>query len=313
MSGSLATNLDANGDGLTALDYRKILQGFYPNPGIVNGGTVTGNSSLTYHVPPTVAVIDRGSDGTRLVYFSGGDTPAVAAGDASNRRIDVIWLKANDPALDGGSKEVTLGVTQGTPSSNPAVPNLDSGKLALMEKLVQPGATNLSTGSGDNRSYNYAIPYGASIGAVASISENQNHTVLENVQSGKMIWYQKLAVQFSIPSDRRLEFSWEAASTVGAGTGDFINAREGSYFVQLRLDGVVVNDSPANTTIISGNAWEITSDRYSEMKKKSMYANVTAGTHSLVAWIAGNNAPYTYPVTLVGQRHLRVEDRGVAK
>ena len=313
MSGSLATNLDANGNGLTALDYRKILQGFYPNPGIVKGGTVTGNSSLTYHVEPTVAVIDRGSDGTRLVYFEGGDTPAVTAGDASNRRIDVIWLKANDPALDGGSKEVVLGVTQGTPSANPDAPQLDSGKLALMEKMVQPGATNLSTGSGNNRSYNYAIPYGTSIGPVASASENQQYTVLENIQSGKMVWYQKLAVQFSIPSDRRLELSWEAASTVGAGTGDFTNAREGSYFIQLRLDGVVVNDSPANTNVISGNAWEITSDRYAEMKKKSMYANVTAGTHSLTAWITGNPVSYTYPVTLVGQRHLRVEDKGVAK
>ena len=313
MSGSLATNLDANGDGLTALDYRKILQGFYPNPGIVKGGTVTGNSSLTYHVAPTVAVIDRGSDGTRLVYYAGGNTPAVTAGDASNRRIDVIWLKANDPALDGGSKEVVIGVTQGTPSANPVAPALDSGQLALMEKLVQPGATNLSTGSGNNRSYNYAIPYGASIGLVAESSENGSYIVPETVQSGRMVWYHRLAVQFSVPSDRRLEFSWEAASTVGAGTGDFTNAREGSYFIQLRLDGVVVNDSPANTNIISGNAWEITSDRYAEMKKKSTYANVTAGTHSLTAWITGNNAGYTYPVTLVGQRHLRVEDKGVAK
>ncbi len=182
-----------------------------------------------------------------------------------------------------------------------------------MEKLVQPGATNLSTGSGDNRSYNYAIPYGASMGLLASASENQQYTVLEDMQSGKMVWYQKLTVQFSVPSDRRLEFSWEAASTVGAGTGDFINAREGSYFIQLRLDGVVVNESPSLNESISGNAWEITSDRYSEMKKKSMYMNVTAGTHSLSAWIAGNSAPYTYPVTLVGQRHLRVEDMGVAR
>ena len=313
MSGSLATNLDSNGNGLTALDYRKILQGFYPNPGIVSGGTVTGNSSLTYHVAPTVAVIDRGSDGTRLAYYAGGDTPAVAAGDASNRRIDVIWLKANDPALDGGSKEVIVGVTQGTPSANPVVPSLDSGQLALMEKLVQPGVTNLSTGSGDNRSYNYAIPYGCSLGLLGSASENVQYTVPENVLSGKMIWYQRLAVQFTVPSDRRLELSWEAASSVGAGDGDFINAREGSYFVQLRLDGTVVNDSPSNNGTIDGNAWEITSDRYAEMKKKSLYTNVTAGTHTLAAWLCGNNASYTYPVTLIGQRHLRVEDKGAAK
>ena len=165
MSGSLATNLDSNGNGLTALDYRHILQSLYPTPGIVNGGTVTGNSSLTYHVTPTVAVIDRGSDGTRLVYFEGGDTPAVAAGDASNRRIDVIWLKANDPALDGGSNDVIIGVTQGTPSANPVAPALDSGQLALMEKLVQPGTTNLSTGNADNRSYNPASPYWCSPGS----------------------------------------------------------------------------------------------------------------------------------------------------
>ena len=301
MSGSLATNRDSNGNGLTALDYRKILKGFYPNPGIVDGGTVTGNSSLTYNVPPTVAVIDRGSDGTRLVYFSGGDTPAVAAGDASNRRIDVVWLKANDPALDGGSKEVTLGVTQGTPSANPAVPQLDSGQLALMEKLVQPGATNLSTGSGDNRSYNYAIPYGGSVGMLTQYWDTRNFT---NDGTQFSPWYEMQCPQFYIPTDRLVEFVLDANFSAH----DKIRSEWG---VTFQDNGADIPFS--SSMMVSGYAWE--------NHKHSFSSVLQAGYHSIrvKAWTqAGSAADFHYGVsqgnqgTFIGRR-IQVWDRGVAK
>ena len=306
MSGSLATNLDANGDGLTALDYRKILQGVYPNPGIVSGGTVTGNSSLTYHVSPTVAVIDRGSDGTRLVYYAGGDTPAVAAGDASNRRIDVIWLKANDPALDGGSKEVVIGVTQGTPSTNPVVPTLDSGQLALMEKLVQPGTTNLSTGSGDNRSYNYAIPYGGSFGRLAYSQVTADYTIQEDNQ-----WHTQCFAKFWVPSDRLVTVEWKACTTVGSGTNaSDANANMGSYYLQILVDGNVVNEI---NSAIGVKADEVTSFRYDYVATVSYDINVTAGSHIVMAKVYGNKGHWTYPVTFKNGRQIKVMDRGVAR
>ena len=291
MSGSLATNRDSNGNGLTALDYRKILNGLYPNPGIVTGGTVTGNSSLTYHVAPTVAVIDRGSDGTRLVYFDGGDTPAVAAGDASNRRIDVIWLKANDPALDGGSKEVTLGVTQGTPSTNPAVPQLDSGKLALMEKLVQPGATNLSTGSGDNRSYNYAIPYGGSLGRLGDVGMN-TQTIDQEWQSN---WYNQVSVNVpALYTDRLVQVDFMArASGPSAGS---------SYRVKLIVDGSDQSDGQDELPVF---------DTY--VRNRISYRTVlTAGrSHQVIIAIMPNTNKGQF--TWRGLRSVEVSDIGVAK
>lgn len=305
MSGSLATNLDANGNGLTALDYRKILQGFYPNPGIVKGGTVTGNSSLTYHVAPTIAVIDRGSDGTRLAYYAGGDTPAVAAGDASNRRIDVIWLKANDPALDGGSKEVVIGVTQGTPSANPVVPSLDSGQLALMEKLVQPGTTNLSTGSGDNRSYNYAIPYGGSMGRLAYSQVTADYTIQEDEK-----WHTQCSTRFWVPSDRLVTVEWKACTTVGTGDGSDPNANMGSYYLQILVDGNVVNEI---NSAIGVKADEVTSLRYDYVATVSYDINVTAGSHTVLAQVYGNKGHWTYPVTFKNGRQIKVMDRGVAR
>lgn len=299
MSGSLATNLDANGNGLTALDYRKILQGFYPNPGIVSGGTVTGNSSLTYHVAPTVAVIDRGSDGTRLVYFSGGDTPAVAAGDASNRRIDVIWLKANDPALDGGSKEVVLGVTQGTPSANPTVPQLDSGELALMEKLVQPGATNLSTGSGDNRSYNYAIPYGASIGLLGESWQRMDGVGDSTI--GKH--YYEQPISFWLPTDRLVEFRfWVNYSA--------IDTKLSEWAIHFQLDGVGLDH--AASVFRGEQTWET---HYA-----SYITTVPAGSHTarIDSWLQYGSAPAFHfngddAAPLWVGRRFQVWDRGVAQ
>ena len=294
MSGSLATNRDSNGNGLTALDYRKILNGLYPTPGIVTGGTVTGNSSLTYHVTPTVAIIDRGSDGTRLVYFSGGDTPAVAAGDASNRRIDVIWLKANDPALDGGSKEVVLGVTQGTPSTNPVAPQLDSGQLALMEKLVQPGATNLSTGSGDNRSYNYAIPYGASMGCLAYGGRTANDLV-----NPDGVFRPYVNLDFTIPSDRLVEFVWEA--NVGfRGSAQLF----GSYFLKFILDGTVINNGNDEIQVTNN----FIKQQYSVITEVS-----GSGEHHISVQLAANQNRSTGFYMNNDGANLRVWDRGVAQ
>lgn len=300
MSGSLATNLDANGNGLTALDYRKILQGFYPNPGIVSGGTVTGNSSLTYHVAPTVAVIDRGSDGTRLVYFDGGDTPAVAAGDASNRRIDVIWLKANDPALDGGSNEVTLGVTQGTPSANPVAPQLDSGKLALMEKLVQPGTTNLSTGSGDNRSYNYAIPYGASIG---KLNEYWDRRTFKGAPDHQKPFYD-FPLDFYIPTDRIIEFVFDVCySSSGPGYSE--------WACGFQVDGVTLEGSTCNFK--SDSTWE--------SHNNTFRAVVSAGYHTArcITWNQNGSVPiFHYGANANGLgafvgRRFQIWDCGAAK
>ncbi len=301
MSGSLATNLDANGNGLTALDYRRILQGFYPNPGIVSGGTVTGNSSLTYHVAPTVAVIDRGSDGTRLVYYAGGDTPAVAAGDTSNRRIDVIWLKANDPALDGGSNEVIVGVTQGIPAANPVAPTLDSGQLALMEKLVQPGATNLSTGSGDNRSYDYAIPYGGSVGLLTQYWDTRNFT---NDGTQFRPWYEMRCPQFYIPTDRLVDFVLDVNFSAHDNT-------RSEWGVTFQDNGTDIPFS--SSMMVSGYAWE--------NHKHSFSSVLQAGWHSIrvKAWTqSGSAADFHYGVsqgnqgTFIGRR-IQVWDRGVAK
>ena len=291
MSGSLATNLDSNGNGLTALDYRRILQGFYPNPGIVKGGTVTGNSSLTYHVAPTVAVINRGSDGTRLAYYAGGDTPAVAAGDASNRRIDVIWLKANDPALDGGSKEVIVGVTQGNPAANPTVPTLESGQLALMEKLVQPGTTNLSTGSGDNRSYNYAIPYGGSLGRLGELGMNTQTIAQE--------WQSKLYNQVSVNvpalyTDRLVQVDFMARAS-GPSSGS-------SYYVKLIVDGADQSDGMDELPVF--DTW---------VRNRISYRTVlTAGMpHQVAIAIMPNLGKGQF--TWRGLRSVEVSDIGVAQ
>ena len=108
--------------GVTPLVHRRILGAQFANCGIIDGLNVTGRNDLRYNVGAGVAVCSRGdSDGKTIAYHEGGQTPAVSAGDPSNPRIDIVWICAhNQLEYKDSDNYVPLGVTQGTPSANPA-------------------------------------------------------------------------------------------------------------------------------------------------------------------------------------------------
>lgn len=285
MSGSLATKQNSAGVGLSASDYRKILQGLYPVDGIIKGGTVSGNVGLTYHVSETIANISNGGDGTRIAYYPGGDTPAVSAGDASNSRIDAVWLKANDPDLDNDSSEVVIGVTQGTPSANPVAPSIETGKLRLANMLVLPSVTNMATGSSVASKKNYSIPYGAQLGRIGYGSNND--TVPQDMKDR---WYLQNFCDVTVPTDRLVDVRW-----TGRASND-----DSSYYLKCVVDGVDISDGLDEMTVF--DTWE---------RKQFVYTPIlTAGTHRVAMYAKPNLGKKQF--TWRGIRTVEVFDRGVS-
>lgn len=312
MTTALGVDIDTNGNGVDPLTHRQIIKRHWNNTGIIGGLTVSGRSDLYYGVSPGVAVCSRGdADGYTEAYFPGGNTEnAVSSGDGTYSRIDSIYLLANTGTPDN---DVHCMVVQGTPAASPVAPTLPAGALLLQQMLMPAGASNTSSAAryGD---VNYAIPYGAWLPRLGYQKATSPYVVPEDVQNGKMVWYQLLAAKFMIPTDRLVNISFETSSTVGAaGTGDELNQRAGSFFVQIRVDGNVVNDTSILNEYVTGNGWELESSRYSTPQKVDIDVNVEAGSHFVAVWVTGNNAPYTYPVTLNGKRMLKIEDRGVAQ
>lgn len=162
----------ADGTGTDPLTLRRIIQGRWANPGVICGLEVTGGTGLAYSVSAGCAVTSRAeSDGCCEAYFPGGSTPAVSAGDPSNPRIDLVWIRANDPQQGDDDNSVAVGVTSGAASASPVAPEAPAGCLPLATMLVPAAAT--STGSAQpSGGRAYAIPYGASMGVLARVGEN---------------------------------------------------------------------------------------------------------------------------------------------
>lgn len=306
MSGAFGIAQNSAGNGLQARDLRKIIQGVYPNTGIIKGGTVKGNQNLTYRIEETVGVVSRGaSDGASVFYLAASNTPAVAAGTALSR-IDSIWVKAKDPELDGDVYGVDVGVTQGTPSQNPVRPSIDPTATRIIDMLVKPYTTNLATGATVNGSYDYSIPYGASLGRL-NASTDTRPEVAGDATVRK--WFYELPTRFYVPTDRVVEFMWDGdVSYAKANWGDWM-----SYATEFVLDGKRVEHS-ARETYCPANIWIHNTNR--------VVQTVAKGDHSLqikvgIAAKSGNGEPHFHYGESNGLnypgRTLQIWDRGVSR
>ena len=262
MSGrSLGTAQNSSGEGLSPLEHRMILQALYPNTGVISGLNVTANSGLTYHVDAGVGVTSRGSsDGNRIFYFSGGNSPSVAAGDSTYARIDAVWVKADDPKIDSDSVNVHVGVTQGAASSSPVDPQIPSDATLLRYFRVNPGVTSLNNGSTATSGVSYIIPYGGSRGILhrfiyTTDGAPSNQKTLRTMGSGKI----------NLPTDRLITFNLQVSlSTSGSSTS------EGGFWMHFRLDGKALYRGQG---AYSNNRWDNLNFRYP--------VAVEAGTHTV--------------------------------
>lgn len=300
---SLGTPQNSKGEGLDAPTHRQIIKALYPNTGVITGLTVKGQNTLTYHIDPGVGVASRGgADGNRIYYYSGGDTSAISPADAANPRIDTIWIKPQDPTTDNDLIDVTIGVTQGTPATNPTKPNPPAACTALAYMRLPAGASTTSQAVLVD-SQDYAIPYGS---GGQLLGENVN-TLDQIGDSTSRKWYYENPVTFTVPTDRTVELEYECTFTNDS--GEWIAWGVGAF----QLDG---KDLPH-----SGTEWVGDHGIWATHQVKYV-VTVTKGTHTVrVRNGKTSGSAFVRPSFKYGLhdeieyqgRTLRVWDRGVAR
>lgn len=216
----------STGQGVDPLTHRRIIGGKWQNIGIVSGLGVTGRSDLSYDVAPGVAIASRSeSDGYTELYFEGGTAGPVSAGDPSNPRIDVVWVKANDLQQGDPDNIVHVGVTEGTPSPSPVAPSVPAGCTPLVKNLMPANATSTSAATLNEDGY-VAIPYGASMGLLLDLVDTSNADMTAS--------YTPCSGQVQLPTDRYL--SLKVTISMGAIDGPWSDG-DGSVYCYLRVDG----------------------------------------------------------------------------
>lgn len=304
---------DSSGAGVDPLTHRRIIKARWSNPGIISGLEVTGGSGLTYNVSAGNAVLSRSSsDGYTEAYWEGGSTPAVSTGDPSNPRIDTVWLKADDVQQGDGDNRVKVGVTQGTPSSSPVAPSAPSGCTAIAEMRMPAGATSTSSAQ-QTSEREYAIPYGANLGLLASYRDTTNGVI----DSTKQKRSTRCAVKVTVPTDRLIDLRFVASV---ASSGTYGSDQYTNWYVSFLLDGSEIQYSGGEMLL---------SNLTCETRERTFTVPVDKGTHTIAvstAWVSGTNAPSVragtyseaggsaagFQGTFPGMK-LEVWDRGVSK
>lgn len=303
----------SDGAGVDPLTHRRIIKARWSNPGIISGLAVTGGSGLTYNVASGNAVLSRSSsDGYTEAYWEGGATPAVSTGDPSNPRIDTVWLKANDAQQGDPDNRVHVGVTQGTPSSSPVAPAAPSGCTAIATMMLPAGATSTSAAQ-QTSERSYAIPYGATLGLLASYRDTTNG-VIDSVKQQRAT---RCAVQVNLPTNRILDLRFIASVS---SSGDYGSSDYTNWYVSFALDGTEVEYSGGEMLL---------SNLTCETHERTVTIDVTKGVHTIAvytAWVSGTDAPLVragqysdiggsaagFPGTFPGLK-LEVWDRGVSQ
>jgi len=290
-------NSDASVTGTDALQLRNIIKSRFNNIGIVSGLTVTGRSDLKYNVSAGVAVCSRGtSDGYTEAYYAGGTTDAVSAGDASNPRIDLVYILPHDKTQGDSDNQVVVGVVQGTPAASPKKPSAPSGATVLSVMRMESGATTTAAAS-RIESINYAIPYGASFGLLKESVQTMDGVGDRIINK----YYIEQPTSFNIPTDRFITFRFYVCASASSDYSD--------WYQSFVLDG---NEIPH-----SGGEFHFTEGWATQMHAYSTL--VQSGTHTAAVrtGLRGGSAPIFHYggdqyTSFIGRR-LQVWDSGVSK
>lgn len=299
MSVAFGVPQNSSGVGTSALEMRKIISSLFANVGILDGLDVKGTSSLYYTVEGGVAVCSKGkADGYTLAYYPGGNTPSVQSNTSGQSRIDAIWLTSHDIQNGDTDNLVTIGVSQGTPSSSPVPPSTPSDSTVIACMMLPAGATSTQNAVMTSER-KYAIPAGASLGVLL----DKTDTSYKGINAGAAYTY--ASGQIYVPTDRLLSIKLtETTWAWHPRTHDWV----GSGFIDWTLDGVVQR------------AFRFTN--YPDTPSTSCfedYVKVSAGFHTISARLWGSGTAPASDIWLdysagswPGQR-LLVVDSGVAE
>lgn len=229
MSVGFGIRQTSDGTGTSDSDIRHIFSYKWLNKGVVGGLKVTGGTN-TYNIAQGLAICGNGTGyGLVEAYYPGGNSGTVSGNASSNPRIDAVWIKANDVSMGDPNNQVTVGVTEGTPSANPAVPSVPAYATLIAGMRVAAGST--TTNATSAVVVDYAIPYGASMGILADFWLKTDTDWEDNKSAGeKGIG----SIKFNVPTDRIIAL--KTTITAGAINGKYTDG-DGSMYVIQYVDG----------------------------------------------------------------------------
>lgn len=146
---------------------------------------VTGSGAgMTYDVKPFPVAINRATEEGVYLFTVTGLTPApTTAAPASGSRIDVIYVKQNDPSKGDPDNQAVVGVVQGAASGGtPAVPAVPTGALAIAQATV---GANITTAS--QASIVMVYPYTAARGAVITVRSLADRNTITDPAEGQRV------------------------------------------------------------------------------------------------------------------------------
>ncbi|PKU90767.1 hypothetical protein CQR46_0963 [Bifidobacterium pseudolongum subsp. globosum] len=313
MSTALGVRQDSKGNGLTAADHRHIISANWQSDGIVTGLKLSGSNTLAYNVSAGVAVIQPdGQAGEAVeVYWPGGSTPTVAAGNPSLPRIDLIWIEAHDLDKGDSDNHVVLGVTQGDAASDPDLP-LDKvpHRALVLGGFTVPAAMGRTSAAAAMDQPCTAISYGASLGRL--VHNVRNYEGPANFADHGKDYYEQES-RFYLRQPRQVELRYRATACA-CRHDDITKPTENAdqmacWYVGIQIDGKDVQGAGGQFQV--SRAWQPVS--------LSQVVDLAAGWHTVrtrnhrVQWgenvffVCHSDAHETY----IG-RTLDVWDRGPA-
>jgi hypothetical protein len=112
-----------------------------------------------------VANVSGGTFSTQAGYFALNDGPAtvtISTANATNPRIDLVYIAVQDSFYSGSNNATVLGVVTGTPAASPVAPAAPSNSLVLAQVAVAANATSITSGNitaARNRAQLYSSPF----------------------------------------------------------------------------------------------------------------------------------------------------------
>lgn len=97
-----------------------------------------------------VSAVSGGTWTTQAGYFGINDAPVtvtIATADATNPRIDTVYVAVNDSAYSGSTDNLVIGVVTGTPAASPSAPAAPSNSVVLATVAVAANATSIVSGN----------------------------------------------------------------------------------------------------------------------------------------------------------------------
>ncbi|KFI65888.1 hypothetical protein [Bifidobacterium cuniculi] len=284
--------------GCDALTHRRIIGAEWRTTGILEGLDVSGTAGLQYKVDAGTAVVARSdSDGKMLARYEGGTVDTVA-GDASNPRIDAIWIASHNSHqyTDDPDNQVYVGVTRGTPAASPAKPTIPE-YATLLRYMTVPAAAASTQGATRTDGVEYALHYASNGQRLGGYYDRRSFTI-SNKESNKGVFCR---VPIFIPTDRyiRFDMSINFSATGSKGALDFSKYTE--LRVAFRIDGAIKGPT---RNLTGYGAWDSRQLNFTTICGRGNH------TCDMVIWIGnGQNADVHGTSSLEGLE-LEIYDNG---